>query len=81
MCIVVSRIYIARGRRVSEFKDSLVYKESSRTAGSTQRNPVSKNKKQKTKNKNKTKQKKFILPMTITSEINVSGYRFSSLFC
>jgi hypothetical protein len=49
-----------RGRRISEFKDSLVYRVSSRTGGATQRNPVLKNKteqqqqqnkKQKTKNK------------------------------
>jgi hypothetical protein len=33
-----------RGRRVSEFEDSLVYRVSSRTARATQRNPVSKNK-------------------------------------
>jgi hypothetical protein len=31
-----------RGRRISEFKDSLVYKVSSRTARAIQRNPVSK---------------------------------------
>jgi hypothetical protein len=42
-----------RGRRISEFEASLVYKVSSRTARATQRNPVSKNKKQ-----SKTKQKK-----------------------
>jgi hypothetical protein len=30
-----------RGRRISEFQDSLVYKVSSRTARATQRNPVS----------------------------------------
>ena len=34
-----------RGRRISEFKASLVYKVSSRTARATQRNPVSKNQK------------------------------------
>jgi hypothetical protein len=39
-----------RGRQISEFKVSLVYKVSSRTARATQRNPVLKNKK-------KTKQK------------------------
>jgi hypothetical protein len=33
-----------RGRWISEFKASLVYKVSSRTARATQRNPVSKNK-------------------------------------
>jgi hypothetical protein len=32
-----------RGRRVSEFEASLVYRVSSRTARATQRNPVSKN--------------------------------------
>jgi hypothetical protein len=30
-----------RGRRISEFEASLVYKVSSRTARATQRNPVS----------------------------------------
>jgi hypothetical protein len=43
-----------RGRRISEFEASLVYKVSSRTAGTTQRNPVSKNK---NKNKKTKKQK------------------------
>ena len=33
-----------RGRQISEFKTSLVYRVSSRTASVTQRNPVSKNK-------------------------------------
>jgi hypothetical protein len=37
-----------RGRQISEFRASLVYRVSSRTARATQRNPVSKNK---TKNK------------------------------
>jgi hypothetical protein len=41
-----------RGRLTSEFKASLVYKVSSRTARVIQRNPVSK---KKTKNKKKTK--------------------------
>jgi hypothetical protein len=35
-----------RGRRISEFEASLVYKASSRTARAIKRNPVSKNKKQ-----------------------------------
>jgi hypothetical protein len=43
-----------RGRRISEFEASLVYRVSSRTARATQRNPVLKNK---TK-QNKTKQNK-----------------------
>jgi hypothetical protein len=40
-----------RGRQISEFEASLVYKMSSRTARAIQRNPV-------LKTKNKTKQKK-----------------------
>jgi stress response protein YsnF len=39
-----------RGRQISEFEASLVYKVSSRTARTIQRNPVSKN-----QTKNKTK--------------------------
>jgi hypothetical protein len=37
----------SRGRRISEFVASLIYKVSSRTARATQKNPVSKNKTQK----------------------------------
>jgi hypothetical protein len=40
-----------RGRQISEFEASLVYKVSSRTARATQKNPASKNK---TKKQNKT---------------------------
>jgi hypothetical protein len=40
-----------RGRRISEFEASLVYRVSSRTAKATQRNPVSKK-----NNNNKQKQ-------------------------
>jgi hypothetical protein len=40
-----------RGSRISEFKASLIYRVSSRTAGAIQRNPVSKNQKVKIKNK------------------------------
>jgi hypothetical protein len=43
-----------RGRWISEFEASLVYKVSSRTARAIQRNPVSK----KQKNKNKIKKRK-----------------------
>jgi hypothetical protein len=47
-----------RGRRISEFKASLVYKVSSRTARAILRNPVLKNKTKQNKTKqNKTKQK------------------------
>jgi hypothetical protein len=38
-----------RGRQISEFKASLVYRESSRTARATQRNPVSERKEKKRK--------------------------------
>jgi hypothetical protein len=53
-----------RGRQISEFEASLVYRVSSRTARATQRNPVSKkqkkqkNKKTKKKNQKTNKQKK-----------------------
>jgi hypothetical protein len=46
---------VGRGRWISEFEASLVYRVSSRTARATQRNPVSKNKKQKKKKKEKKK--------------------------
>jgi hypothetical protein len=42
-----------RGRWISEFEVSLVYKVSSRTARATQRNPVLKNQKKQTKKTNK----------------------------
>jgi hypothetical protein len=42
-----------RGRRISEFEASLVYRVSSRTARAIQRNPVSKNQKEKRKKKKK----------------------------
>jgi hypothetical protein len=44
-----------RGRWISEFKESLVYRVSSRTARDTQRNPVSKNQKKKKKRKKEKK--------------------------
>jgi hypothetical protein len=43
-----------RGRQISEFEASLVYKVSSRTARAIQKNPVSKNRKQ---TNNQTKKK------------------------
>jgi hypothetical protein len=45
-----------RGRQISEFEVSLVYRVSSRTARALQRNPVLK--KQKTKNKKQKKKPK-----------------------
>ena len=47
-----------RGRQISEFESSLVYRVSSRTDRATQRNPVSKNQKKKKKRKKKKKKKR-----------------------
>jgi hypothetical protein len=47
-----------RGRQISEFKASLVYKVSFRTARAPQRNPVSKKQKQTNKNKKQNNNKK-----------------------
>jgi hypothetical protein len=47
-----------RGRQISEFEASLVYKVSSKTARATKRNPVSKTKNQKQKQKRKKERKK-----------------------
>jgi hypothetical protein len=44
-----------RGRRISEFEASLVYRVNSSTARATQRNPVLKKKTKKQKKQNKTK--------------------------
>jgi hypothetical protein len=46
-----------RGRRISEFEASLVYKVSSRTARAIQGNPVSKNQKEKKKKKEKKRKR------------------------
>jgi hypothetical protein len=47
-----------RGRWISEFEASLVYKVSSRTARATQRNPILKKNQQKTKKQKTNKTKK-----------------------
>jgi hypothetical protein len=47
-----------RGRQISEFEASLVYRVSSRTAGAIQRNLVSKNQKKKKKKEKKKKERK-----------------------
>jgi hypothetical protein len=47
-----------RGRRISEFEASLVYRVSSRTARATQRNPVSKNQKPKERKKERKKERR-----------------------
>jgi hypothetical protein len=68
-----------RGRQISEFKASLVYNVSSRTARATQRNPVSKNR-NRNKNKNKNKKRKYkkfcreCLKINIFVTINSNDY-------
>jgi hypothetical protein len=47
-----------RGRRISEFEASLVYKVSSRTARAIQRNPVSERKKEKEERERRKREKK-----------------------
>jgi hypothetical protein len=49
----------SRGRQISEFKASLVYRVSSRTVRDIQRNPVSKQNKNKTPNKQKQTHKQY----------------------
>jgi hypothetical protein len=55
------------GRRISEFKASLLYKVSSRTARATQRNPVSKNQKKKKKKKRRRRRRRETLMLCPTS--------------
>jgi hypothetical protein len=57
-----------RGRQISEFEASMVYKVSSRTARAIQRNPVSKNKTKK-KKKEKEKEKKEMIFSSFSKEM------------
>jgi hypothetical protein len=59
-----------RGRWISEFQASLVYRVSSRTARTAQRNPVSKTK------QNKTKQNKKTLELQGKNNTNKRSYVF-----
>jgi hypothetical protein len=70
-----------RGRRISEFEASLVYKVSSRTARATQRNPVSKSQKNKNKNKNKNqkKKKKLLLSKVFISQTLILFKRYGMI--
>jgi hypothetical protein len=47
-----------RGRWISEFEASLVYRVSSRTARTTQRNPVKKKKKKRKKKEKRERERK-----------------------
>jgi hypothetical protein len=58
-----------RGRQISEFKASLVYKVNSRTAKAIQRNPVSKNK-QTNKQTPKNKTTLFVHSTNITAMLS-----------
>jgi hypothetical protein len=62
-----------RGRQISEFKASLVYRVSSRTARATQRNPVSKKKQQQQKQSQKAT-KKEVVKCTKMMYSLISGY-------
>jgi hypothetical protein len=74
-----------RGRRISEFEASLVYRVSSRTARAIQRNPVSKKqnktKQNKTKqNKKRKKKRKDRVSLNVAPAISVSGFYCFSTF-
>jgi hypothetical protein len=62
-----------KGRQISEFKASLVYKVSSRTARAIQKNPVSKNQTKPKQNKNKqtNKQGSTTPPETVNPTIRL----------
>jgi hypothetical protein len=49
-----------RGRQISEFEASLIYRVSSRTARATQRNPVSKKQKRRRKKKKKKEEEEEV---------------------
>jgi hypothetical protein len=55
-----------RGRQLSEFEASLVYKVSSRTAKATQRNPVSKKQQQQKERKKERKKERQTDRRTVT---------------
>jgi hypothetical protein len=80
-----------RGRQISEFEDSLVYRVSSRTARAIQRNPVSKTTtttKKKKKKEKERKEKKCLVPRkslcllaSLCSPIKWEWPRKSSFYC
>jgi hypothetical protein len=63
-----------RGRQISEFEASLVYRVSSRTARATQRNPVSKNQKKKKKRKKKKRKQHIPKILGAQQEYSVEGF-------
>jgi hypothetical protein len=64
-----------RGRQISEFQASLVYKVSSRTARGIQRNPVSKKPNQTKPKQNKNKQ---LFPDVLFSTSHTAGHTINS---
>jgi hypothetical protein len=60
-----------RGRWISEFEASLVYKVSSKTARAIQRNPVSKNQKKRKKEKKKKTNLRFCTHVLYFKEVNL----------
>jgi hypothetical protein len=60
-----------RGRWISEFEASLVYRVSSRTARATQRNPVSKHQKRKKKKERKEKEPGSCLTHTSSQRMEI----------
>jgi hypothetical protein len=62
-----------RGRQISEFEASLVYKVISRTARATQRNPVSKKKKKKKDTPPPPKKNILALPQGRASAVGPKG--------
>jgi hypothetical protein len=65
-----------RGRRISEFEASLVYRVSSRTARATQRNPVSTNKQTNKQTKNtkvRLERNFFSILKVICGELNLAS--------
>ena len=58
-----------RAQQISEFKDRLVYRVSSRTARAIHRNPVSKKTKQNKTKQNKKKQNKKKKEITLVSRL------------
>jgi hypothetical protein len=71
----------SRGRQISEFEASLVYRASSRTARTAQRNPVSKQNKTKNKNKKTKNFKKKPKPVKkLLTTLGVDGTEVLHLF-
>jgi hypothetical protein len=59
-----------RGRQISEFEASLVYRVSSRTARATQRNPVSKRERENMNQEEREEKSAIVLRFTDYSNLN-----------